>query len=324
MGSSGGWFQRFQDKRRQAAATRELIEQVVGDFDPIVRAARSYRKRLEAPIERAWAYASELVDTIVGPFELSPARWSRDPLIQALFVDEAAVGTALQNAADLGCFIDKQRTDAVFGLLTATRREKTIFVAAMENGIVKRDVPQTAVEFRDVRIVVPTQTEAQHRRALKLEALNILATRARKAILDLQSWKQDLVEQRSLLATQRRMIHSRKRNRDSVRSQADADPVRESDVCQIIDEIEMKLREIGEELGSPEDYLRYLVRNLENPETILSIETLTLRLNWMGIKVKPNSAETWNSVTFTEIDIKDRLKRVAVKVRVAADDLKTP
>ena len=59
-------------------------------------------------------------------------------------------------------------------LLTATRSEKTIFAGEIQGQILRRDVPQTAVDFTDHRIVAPAATEVQDRRTLVEGALRLL------------------------------------------------------------------------------------------------------------------------------------------------------
>lgn len=322
------WSRRYQKqrnaraaRRRQASQLEKCIEQVARDFSPIIHSARSYRKRLREPVRNAFDYINNLVETIQGPIELSPSRWNRDSLLRAIFVDPETLQGLLRSTIELKSFFRQHTTGMVFALLTATRKEKTIFAAAMENGFIRRDVAQTAVEFTEHRIVAPALTEAENRRELKHQALTILTRRALKEVVDLRSWKQELNEQRQTLSAQLQMLQKRKVGLDALLPGHERDLSKESEARQILEDIESKLKELSGKFSCPDDYLQCLIRHLANPETVLTLETLSMRLNWMGVKLKPDAPEPGDPITLTEIDIKDRIKRVAILTKISAGDI---
>lgn len=322
------WSQRYQEqkaaraaRRRQALQLEKRIDQVTRDFSPIICSARGYRKRLREPVQNAFDYINNLVETIHGPIELSSRRWNRDPLLKAIFVDASALQGLLRSTADLKSFFRRHPTDVVFALLTTTRKEKTIFAAAMENGFIRRDVAQTAVEFTEHRIVAPAVTEAENRRELKHQALNILTRRALKEVVELQSWKKELTEQRQTLSAQLQMLKKSNVGLDDLLSGHERNFSKESEARQILEDIESKLKELSGKFSCPDDYLQCLIRHLAKPEKVLALETLSMRLNWMGVKLKPNAPEPGDPITLTEIDIKDRIKRVAILTTISARDI---
>jgi hypothetical protein len=69
-------------------------------------------------------------------------------------------------------------------------------------------------------------------------------------------------------------------------------------------------------LGSPEDSLNHLLSFLNNPEFVLTIQPLSLRLNWMGVKVAKDSEDPGVEISLAEMELKNRLKRVALLVSV--------
>jgi hypothetical protein len=81
------------------------------------------------------------------------------------------------------------------------------------------------------------------------------------------------------------------------------------------------LKELSQTLSTPEDYLRHLIRYLNHPETAITGERLTLRLNWMGVKLRAESPEADAPITLTEMDFKSRGKRVAVLVTLFRKDI---
>ena len=175
------WSQYLERKRRQRqkeAALAELIERMVQDSDPAIRKVAGYRRQLQKPVENALGYIEGLISSIPGPFSLSAEYWDKDPLIHALFVNPDLIRSLLHNCAELKSFFQKSRVDIAVVLLTATKKEQTIFGTALEGEIVRRDVPQVAVEFYDHRVAAPVAKGKEIRRELVNRGLNVLATYA--------------------------------------------------------------------------------------------------------------------------------------------------
>jgi len=179
--------ERRRRQRQKEAALVELIERMVQDSDPAIRKVAGYRRQLQKPVENALGYIEGLISSIPGPFRLSAEHWDKDPLIHALFVNPDEIRSLLHNCAKLESFFQKSGVDIAVALLTATKKERTIFGTTLEGEIVRRDVPQVAVEFYDHRVAAPVATQEEGRRELVQRGLNVLATCALEEIMQIQS-----------------------------------------------------------------------------------------------------------------------------------------
>ena len=187
-------------------------------------------------------------------------------------------------------------------LLTATKRERTIFGTAQQGEIIRRDVPQTAVEFHDHRIVAPVVTEEENRRQLVNRGLNVLATHALEEIIQIQSIREDLTSQRRVLALKLKIQQTRDRGLECLlaggcRSNPDAEKAQ-----QALAEIDKQLKELEPGSGTSEDFLQKLENVLMAADNVLTGKRLAMRLNWMGVKPNEESASESPEITLAELE----------------------
>ncbi len=306
---------RTAEKRREALAA-EMVERVVQHSDPGIRNARGYRHQLRLPVANAMAYIECLVAKVPGPIDLSPDRWDNTPLARALFTDPAEAAGLLRNSSELEAFFSaRPQAREAIAILTATRRERTIFGTAQEGEIVRRDVPQVSVEFCDLRIVAPAATEAQARQELEARTLELLAARSLKQMLERRSLRAELAEQRRILEIKLKILHSRANELECTLA-ADCDPPAPAEPGgDILADIDRQLTALAPETMSAEAHLEHLAEVLNHPAEVMEAHTFLLNLNWLGVKLKEPTAGS-EPITLAELEIKGRLKRVAFLVRV--------
>ena len=97
--------------------------------------------------------------------------------------------------------------------------------------------------------------------------------------------------------------------------------VKAARIRELLKEIDQELDTVTAALGTPEDALRHLLPFLNNPEYVLAFRPLTLRLNWMGVKVDADAADPGKEISLADLEIKDRMKRVAVLVTINRDEI---
>jgi len=297
-----------------------LIERMVQDSNPAIRKVAGYQRQLQKPVENALGYIEGLISSIPGPFNLSAEHWDKDPLIHALFVNPDEIRSLLHNCAELKSFFQKKGVDSAVALLTATKKERTVFGTALEGEIVRSDVPQVAVEFYDHRVVVPVATEKEIRRELIHRGLNLLATYALEETMQIQSIREDLTEQRHILAVELKIQKTRERGLESLLaggSQGSSDAMQAE---QVLTEIDKQLMELEPGSGMPRDFLRKLENVLAAPGNFLTGETIRMRLNWMGVKLNEEPAESGREITLCELEIPGRLKRVALLTKISVNE----
>ena len=206
-------------------------------------------------------------------------------------------------------------------LLTATYNEKTIFTSVLQGEIIRRDVPQLAVDFTDHRIVAPAATETACRQAIREGALRLLGLRALEHLTNLKNQKEDLAEERQMMRIKLKILQAHPRSLEGLLESDRDSEVKAARVRELLAEIDQELDTVSAVLGSPEDALNHLLSFLNNPEYVLTIQSLSLRLNWMGVKVDENAEDPGTEIVLAEMEIKDRLKRVALLVTINRNEI---
>ncbi len=323
MGILEGWS-RYRDRKRiqrqKAVALVELIERMVQDSDPSIRNVARYRQKLQKPVENALGHIEGLISSIPGPFRLSAESWDKDSLIHALFVSPDEVRSLLQNCTELKAFFQQSGVNTAVAMLTATKKERTVFGTSQEGEIIRRDVPQTAVEFYDHRIVVPVATEAENRRELIHRGLNLLATHSLEDVLRIQSIREDLAAERHMLAVKIKIQLTRGRGLDCLLAGGGQTAADEEPAQQLLEEIDKQLMELEPGSGTTQDVLAKLEKVLLEPGNVLTGKTVEMRLNWMGVKLAGESSEKSHAAKLSELEISGRMKRVAVLATVSGDE----
>jgi hypothetical protein len=315
---------RKKGERERSEALAELIEQMVKDSDPSIRKVAGYRQQLQSPVEKALEYIDNLIAAIPGPLGLSAELWDKDPLVHALFVNPDEIRSLLQNCADLKAFFQHSGMDTAVALLTAAKKERTIFGTALEGDMILRDVPQVAVEFYDHRVVASVATEEEIRRELFHLGLNVLSTYALEEMTKSQIIKEELSEQRRILAAQLKIHHARNRGLESLLAGGGQSKKDAEEALQLLAEIDKQLMALEPGSGTPEDFLRKLKDVLNEPGNILTEKTIEMRLNLMGIKVDEASTENGHGITLTELEMPGRISRVAVLANISVNECLSP
>lgn len=310
-----------QEARVAEAALTEAIERLVQEVSPAIRNVRGYRRQLRIPVEKAKKYIEGLVDAIPGPLPLSAASWGQDSPAELLFVGADQVRELFRNSVALQSFFQQVSATQAVALLTATRNEKTIFSSELQGEIIRRDVPQLAVDFTDHRVVAPAATEVLNRLAISEGALGLLGLRALEHLTNLKSQKEDLAEERHLMGVKLKILQAHNRSLEGLLESDRESEVKAARVRDLLMEIDQELDTVTAVLGTPEDALRHLLPFLNNPEYVLTFHPFTLRLNWMGVKVNEDAADPGKEISLAELEIKDRLKRVTVLVTINRDEL---
>jgi len=323
MGILGTWNQYREAKKNQRQKESDLIdliERMVQDSDPSIRKAAGYRKQLKQPVENALGHIESLISSIPGPFRLSTEAWDKDPLMHALFVSPDEIRSLLQNCVDLKSFFQKSGMRSTVALLSATKKERTVFGTDQQGEIVRRDVAQVAVEFHDHQVVAPGADEAENRQELFHRGLYVLATHTLEEILRIHSIREELTEERRILAVKLKIQHSRERGLEGLLAGGRNSSESSEQAKQLLEEIDKQLMELEPGSGKPQDFLNKLEIVLLAPENFLMGQTIRMRLNWMGVKQSKESAETAPEVTLAELEIPGKVKRVAALVAVTAEE----
>jgi hypothetical protein len=309
----GGSGRRLPDHKKEDAVLDE-IERILRETDSTILPVRRFRKKILPSVRHAMEYISGIIPQVPGPVDFDPGRWDDDPLLRAMFTSREELINVLQSTKALKNFFQRTNASQAFAMLVAERKEKKIFGTEKDGEIVRRDVPQKAVFFEDFKVFAPAGDLAETRLQVQHRALVSLFTQAFEKITDLQLWKEDLEKQRELLEFKVQHPEGTDLRTDFNHTGADDNQTRES--FEVLEDITGKLKEIKAQLDTPEDRLEHLNAILLNPEQHLRLETVSLKLSRLGIRLDPSSTEPANEFTVAEFELGQDPKRVLLWVRI--------
>ncbi len=307
-----GSAHRSPDRKREAAVLGE-IEKIVLETDSTILPVRRFRKKILPSVRHAMQYISRRIPQVPGPVDLDPGRWDDDPLLRAMFISREELTGVLQSSKALKNFFQRTNESKAFAMLVADRKEKNFFGTEKNGEIVRRDVPQKAVFFENFKVIDPAADLAETRLQFQHRALVSLFTQAFEKITDLQRWKEELEKQRELLEFKVQQPETDLQI-DPKHTEAGDNKTQES--LEVLSDINRKLEEIKADLDTPEDRFEHLNAILLNPEQHLRLETVSLKLSRLGIRLDPSSTEPANAFTVAEFEMEQTLKRAVVWVRV--------
>ncbi|MCK7469061.1 MAG: hypothetical protein MZU91_13640 [Desulfosudis oleivorans] len=190
--------------------------------------------------------------------------------------------------------------------------------------MVRRDVPQTAVEFYDHRIVDPSTAAAETRNVLKNRALNALVTQVLERLLQLRALKGELKEQQRILSIKLKILQTRPDGLGVLTSEQAPGESGCPGRAPGVGRYRPADPGLGRRVGLPEEYLRQLTAALQAPQQVLTVTPVVMQLNWMGVKQGKAPDGGSRDIRLAEIEFQDRLKRVAVFVDIARRDCLKP
>ncbi len=308
------------NERLRKAVLGEVIERLVQESLPSIRRVGGYRKQLLAPIENAFAYMEKLVGAIPGPVSLTAGAWDKDPLIHALFVGPHEIRSILEDSSEVNDFFRKTGAAAARVLLTTTQKERAVFGTTIEGEIIRRDVPKTALEFYDHRVVAPAATGEESLRELVHRGLTVVATHTLETITEAHSLREELISQRQLLGVKLKIKEVQDHGMRGFMAGGRRTDPGGSGTPQLLAEIDQLLQEMGPNVASPEGILREMKAVLNNPGSALTGKPLRLCLDGMGYRLNDEGNEGGSWIDLAELEVPGRVKRVGVLATIPAGE----
>jgi hypothetical protein len=290
------------------------IQRIARETDSTILPVRRFRKKILPSVRHAMGYLSGLIPQVPGPVDFDPDRWKDDPLLRAMFISREELIGVLQSNKALKNFFRRTNSFQAFAILVAEQKEKNFFGTEKNGEIVRRDVAQKAVFFKDFKVFAPAADLAETRLQVQHRSLVSLFSQAFEKITDLQLWKEDLEKQQELLEFKVQQPEDSGLRTDLNHTEADDNQTQES--FEVLGDITRKLEEIKAQLDTPEDRIEHLIEILLNPEQHLRLETVSLKLSRLGTRLDPSSTEPANEFTVAEFELGKEPKQVLVWIRV--------
>jgi len=271
-----------QQGRHPESLVSAAIERAVDGTDSRLRALPGYKKQLHQSVMHAIDHVVALVDGIPAPTLAERSNYNTDLLLKALFASADRMQEVYGNDATLRDFLDGpgKGAERVFALLLAERVEKNVLGLELAGDMLRRDVPQVTVSFRNLRLVEPTVSEADVRRLLKKRAFDHLLTLALTRIAEFKTTRTDLIRQRDLLG---RKLNALKQGGWSFDAVEGNQPEPDTLVAEL-QEIETELSKLGTDAGALQGRLDMIADTLEHAGQQLWSEEFVFYLDNMNIQ----------------------------------------
>lgn len=308
-----------------AALIRGAIERVVDGTDPRLRMARQYRKKLWTAVERTIEYVIELVDALPPAVEIGRHGFTADPRLRAFFASPRHLQETLSFGPDLHHY--RQRINSalptdLYAVLRMERVEKTVLGVALEGNMIRRDVPQTIVNFHQHRLAFLAGSETKTRREIKKRAFDYLIETALERLVSVRSQKQQLEQQqRQLLQKKTKLLKG---------ANVALEPLLDPQVSALSNPvaIDRRLREIEADLiriradsATIDDHLAKVVATLREPEQHLRLNRVSLTLDHMNIKVSQGSSRNANTLDLEEVLLGKDRRIITLLIRFPSDEI---
>jgi hypothetical protein len=287
------------------------IERVVDGTDPRLRAVSHYRRKLWEPVERTIDYVVNFVNALPPAIAADRQGYLADPRLRALFASPESLREVLSFSDGTRSYL-KQAPNPLsaelYAGLGAVRVEKTVLGIDLDGDILRRDVPQTVVNFCDHRVVFLTDNEQDTRRELMRRAADYLIETALERLTASRVQKTQLEQQqRKLLQQKTGLLKKAQVGFESLAESATAEPVDLSALEQQLQDLETELGQLLADSATLDKHLAKVAATLSEPEKYLRLESIALTLDHANTKVSPDSPRVTNSMTFQEIVLgKDR------------------
>jgi hypothetical protein len=293
----------------------ELIDMVVEEVDPRLKTLPGFARKVEPPIRRTIAYLRELALRLPQePLELTAAAWSGTPQLNAIFAAAEDIDTVVNRSDDLRkYFAANAGARDAYAWLGVERRERNVLGVEISGETVRRDVPQVTVSFAEPRLVFAATTVAGARIELGMAIIRGMLGIAMGRIEDLQGRAKSLEETRAMLKSRLRRL---KGTNGGITALGDSTAAHAAEMDRIEKELAQLTKDMYESKAKASDLDTYLdeVRTvLDEPEKLLTVETVAVRVNKLGIQVGPDFAGPVNEFSVNEI-CAPKLRRAAFLV----------
>jgi len=284
------------------ARTAALIGRVIAAVDPLLRGVGGRERMLAEPVRRAYDYCERLAVAIPGPFTISRAAFTSDPLVHALFGSADDVEMMLARSQCVRDYLAGHATvppGQCCALLGMRRHMTDGFGTRLTGGIIRRDEPQRTLSFTDHTLAEPSpDLDGTHRRLADAMFDGLL--KGFVAHVD------EVREERQELRDEQAIERARARSEgpeSHTRRQA---------------ELQERLRETVDAL-QPARLIETLAAYLAAPEASLRLDPVQLAVDRFGVVVAPNDPQA-DVLRFVELTTRDQRRWVVMTVRIDREE----
>lgn len=294
-----GFFNWFKSAPAIEARLKEFIDRAANSADPRIRQLPGYEKKLAASVETALDYCERIALAVPGPFFINRESFASDPLIHALFGSADEIATMLAASQPLRDYLAAHPglpDQPVFALLGMRRSLNAGFGTRLAGDIIKRDEPQTTLNFSDHTLMEPSaDLDSLHERLAATFFDGLLKGLAEQ----IEAQRQELFELREHLAL------------DKAMHRAESGPGQTERLAQM----QARIAALGEGL-MPAALISRVQETLSAPAERLRLEPARFRIDRLGVVVEAGDPETpADLIRFAELVTRDPRHWVVMCVR---------
>lgn len=292
----------------------ELIDYVVNTVEPKLKHVRGYRRRLQEPLQICREHCRALVAEIPGPIYLKRSEYYDNPVIKAAFAGSGRIEDLLKQANTIPSQPKLPGTERV-ALLTMTSTEKTVFGRKKHGNMLMADTAMRAITFTNHNIVGLAANLTDSREALEKYCLEIIAEAAARELSEIRTRLVDLRQRQEWLRAMDKMFGGGKgMGMGCVFVPFDPEKQqKQQKLQQMLVETESEIAAASSESETPENWLTLVENFLSKPEDILSIQLVSLRLDWSNV-LTDDPEEKADTITLATFTLADEMQREGVLV----------
>ncbi len=291
----------------------KLVEKIVDDIDPRLRAISGYKKKLIPCVEHMLTYGQEICSHLPGPIEFSEASCRSNATVRSSFANYREMAEVFSRCRDIQDFFRQHpAADRAYMVLGMKKTENRVFGMEQHGDIIRKDVPQVNVSFSDYRITHPSCDVQTLRFNLRERALHECVAQTIKRLMQERNFSDEMQEHELKLKMQLGMLQNQHEGLMSLMNDDASIVTKISEVKEQLGKVEHHLGRIKEDIGTLDAFLDKVVACLDKPSELLQVSTITFSLDRLNRLVQENAAKQADRISLAEVAFGDNEKRVGM------------
>lgn len=317
-----GYRQRREDELRRRRYINEIIDHMVDDIDPRLRAIQGYQKILTPCAQRLLAYGEQVCANLPGPIEFSKQNTRNNATVRALFANSKQMIEVFSRCKELQEFFRQHPSaDQAYIVLGMKKTEARVFGMEQQGEIVRKGVPQVNVSFDDYRISHPSLDEMSLRQHLRERALHECVAQAINRLMEEKNLTDEMHQHELKLKMQLGMLQNQHQGLSSLMA-GDApinDKIRQ--VKRHLNKVEDKLGQMQQDVGTLNSFLEKVVKMLCEPDQLLDVSGISLCVDRMNRLIQGEAAKEADRINLGQVVFGGKDTRVGLLATFRREEL---
>ncbi|MBS0453363.1 MAG: hypothetical protein JSS14_18880 [Proteobacteria bacterium] len=287
MSLFGRLFGAKEDRAPEDPRLRHVVARVL-EMHSRLRLAPRCEARLATAMAPALAHIGELVAGAPRAHQANTAAWSTDPYVRAYFAAPDDINQVLARSGALHDYFDANPgASSAYAVMGMTMNERNTLGVALVGEQTRSDVPQTTLGFSDHNIRLCGADEDGLREEVTQRMMDQLAIEGLAKVAAKTSLREDLEQERALLATRLRLLERQGAGLGGmVGTDASSDPGEMARVRAEAEENEQRLKALGPRSEVLSRQLDTLCEAFASAGELLQVSTLQRRVDRMNVVVQ--------------------------------------